>query len=515
MSCSRKCKQLGYDDGIEYGITRKYIETRKWEDWEMFREIMQNALDEMHEVNNKRPHVYPCRVEFRGVFPVTVIEDNGRGLGIHHLLMGTTEKKEWQRGKFGEGLKLALLAAAHRGIDVLIRSSDRVIKPTFVTRNIEGVPVDIFCVCYKKGLEPISGTRVEIRGLKLCHAYKERFVQGLPKECFKFTIEYANNIWYDIIDKKCTFDESFIYVRDIYVSTMRDAEGKPGLYSYNLYDVTIDESRRIPSGGSVRFDIKRVWADVVRKAHSGYSESYELLKEFLKNVIGECSKGRGSSVPVEADMFTFDLVNPYYYDTVYKAYKEVVGEDVVLVYSEELRDYAQAAGVNHIYCPQPIGENLEMILDSIGIIKRLLRDVARQVVKLEEMDPKTRKTVSILENISEIMFGQHLANYKVVYAKMLPKYHGMADFELKTIFLNYLHIQDKCIKSRDWRTCIMWYISTLAHEVAHMVWQVMDKTLEFERVLTDLIGEATTTAITHSNELAMLVNELSKTLLES
>jgi hypothetical protein len=515
MSCSRKCKQLGYDDGIEYGITRKYIETRKWENWEMFREIMQNALDEMHEVNNFRPHVYPCRVEFRGILPVTVIEDNGRGLGIHHLLLGTSEKKAWQRGKFGEGLKLALLAAAHRGIDVLIRSGDREIKPTFVTRDIEGVPVDIFCVCYKKELEPISGTRVEIRGLNLCHVYKERFVQGLPKECFKFTIEYANNIWYDIIDKKCTFNESFIYVRDIYVSTMRDAEGKPGLYSYNLYDVTIDESRRIPSGGSVRFDIKHVWADVVRKAHEGDPGAYELLKELLKNVIGECRQGRGSSVPVEVDMFTFDFVSPYYYDTVRKAYKEVVGEDVVLVYDEKLRDYAQAAGVNHIYCPQSMGENLEKILDSIGTIRRLVRDSVKQVVKPEEMDPKTRKTVMILEDIGKILFGPRFVNYTVVFAKMDPKYHGMADFDLKTVFLNYLHLQDNCIKTRSWRMCSVWYISTLAHEVGHMVWKVMDKTLEFERILTDLIGEAVTTAIARSNELAMLINELDKTLLES
>jgi len=515
LSCSGRCKQLGYDDGIEYGIARKYIETRKWENWEMFREIMQNALDEMHEVSNKRPHVYPCRVEYKGLLPITVIEDNGRGLGIHHLLLGTSEKKTWQRGKFGEGLKLALLAAAHKGIDVVIRSGDREIKPTFVTRDIEGVPVDVFCVCYKKGLEPISGTRVEIRGINLCHIYKERFVQGLPKECFKFTIEYANNVWYDIIDKKCTFNESLIYVRDIYVSTMKDAEGKPGLYSYNLYNVTIDESRRIPSGGSVRYDIRNVWEDVVRKAHEGDSGAYELLKEFLRNVIGECKPERGSSVPVEVDMTTLDFVGSYYYDTIRKAYKEVVGEDTVLIYNDKLRDYAQAANVKHIYCPQPIGDNLENILNSAETIRRLVRDSVKQVVKPEEMDPKTKKTAKILEEIGNILFEYRLVQYPVVFAIMDPKYHGMADFELKTIFLNYLHLQDRCIKRRSWYTCLYWYISTLAHEIGHMVWKVMDKTLEFERVLTDLIGEATTNSIARSDKLVRLVNELDKTLLES
>jgi hypothetical protein len=515
MSCSRRCKQLGYDDGIEYGITRKYIETRNWGNWEMFREIIQNALDEMHDVSGERPRVYPCRLEFRGAMPVTVIEDNGRGLGIHHLLLGTSEKKAWQRGKFGEGLKLALLAAAHRGINVLIRSGDREIRPTFVTRDIEGVPVDLFCVCYKKGLESISGTRVEIRGLGLCVAYKERFIQGLPKECFRFTIEYGNNVWYDIIDKKCTFNDSFIYVRDIYVSTMKEAEGKPGLYSYNLYNVTIDESRRIPSGGSVRYDMKEVWADVVRKAHTGYPGPYELLKEFLGNVIAECRPGRGPNVPVEVDMYTLDYVSTYYYDTVRKAYKEVVGEDVVLVYDEKLRDYAEAAGLKHIYCPQPIGENLEKILDSVSIIRRLVRESIKQVVKPEDMDHKTRKTVGILEEIGKVLFGPlYPTDYAIVYAVMDPDHHGMTDFDLKTVFLNYLHIQDKCIRQRAWKPCAHWYISTLGHEIAHVAWKVRDKTLQLERVLTYIIGDATTRAIANSNELVRLITELDQTLIE-
>jgi hypothetical protein len=235
---------MGYDDGIEYGFTKKYVETRNWGVWELFREIVQNALDEMHEVKGFRPTEYPCRVEYRpGVGSVTIVEDTGRGISIHHLLVGTSEKRPGQRGKFGEGLKLSLLAAVARGIGVIIRSGDKEILPTLVTREIEGRYFDIFCVCYKKGLPDIAGTRVEIIGHELCDEFRTRLVQGLPSDCRLYTSQEVygdKHKWYDVIDKKCTSDEPYIYVRDIYVSTMKEAAERDACFSYNLFEVMLN-----------------------------------------------------------------------------------------------------------------------------------------------------------------------------------------------------------------------------------------------------------------------------------
>ena len=50
MSCREKCRELGFEDAIEYGIVKEYAWTRGWGLWELFREFVQNALDEMHVV---------------------------------------------------------------------------------------------------------------------------------------------------------------------------------------------------------------------------------------------------------------------------------------------------------------------------------------------------------------------------------------------------------------------------------------------------------------------------------
>ena len=508
MSCRDACIKMGYDDGIEYGIARRYVETRKWGLWETFREFVQNALDEMHEVRGARPREYPCRMEYKGYTPVTVIADEGRGLSIHHLLLGTSEKKPWQRGKFGEGLKLALLASAHRGIKVVIRSGDKEIIPTFVTRVIEGVPVDVFCVCYKRGLPEVRGTRVEIHGHLLCDEYSDRFVQGLPSECIKFS--YSDAEWYDIIDTKCTDHKSYVYVRDIYVATMDEAEGKPAGFSYNLFNVAIDESRRIPSGGSIRSEVRRLWYMVSARASQGDPKARETLKEVLRFIIRNCRPGYGPDIPVEVDMDTFTYVYGGSAEAVREAFEELYGEDTIFIYDEELRKFAEYVGAKHIYCPQPVGYSLEKILRSVEKLRRYMEKKIKGVVRKEDMRPKTRRVVELLEEIARILLDVPSAEVKVQYAWLDEEIHGMSDIPTKTITLNLWHLERYC--RRYWDSCLSWYIAALGHELAHVYSRANDATVEFEKMLTEIMGIATTNAIQHSTRIAELVRELDSAL---
>jgi hypothetical protein len=508
VSCRDVCRERGYDDGIEYGIARRYVETRRWGLWETFREFVQNALDEMHEVRGARPREYPCKVEYKGYTPVTVIADEGRGLSIHHLLLGTSEKKAWQRGRFGEGLKLALLASAHRGIGVLIRSGDKEIVPTFVTRVIEGVPVDVFCVCYKSGLPAVRGTRVEIRGHRLCDEYRDRFVQGLPTECFKFTFEAAE--WYDIIDKRCTNHKPYVYVRDIYVATMYDAEGKPAGFSYNLFNVTIDESRRIPSGGSVREEIRYLWHLVAWRASQGDARAYEVLKEALSFIVKNCRPGHGPDIPVEVDMDTFKHIHDKEAEAVREAFEELYGEDTIFIQDEELRKFAEYVGAKYIYCPQPVGYSLEIILKATEKLRRYMEKKVKGVVRKEDMPPKLRQAVEILEELARTLFDLAPEVVKVQYAMLEEDFHAMSDMQTRTITLNLWHLDRHC--RRYWESCVPWYISAFGHELAHIYSRANDGTVEFERALTEIMGIATTKAILESTKIAELVRQLDQVL---
>jgi hypothetical protein len=508
VSCRDVCRKRGYDDGIEYGIARRYVETRRWGLWETFREFMQNALDEMHEVRGARPREYPCRVEYRGLAPVTVIADEGRGLSIHHLLLGTSEKKAWQRGRFGEGLKLALLASAHRDIKVLIRSGDKEIIPTFVTRVIEGVPVDVFCVCYKRGLPEVRGTRIEIHGYSLCDEYRDRFVQGLPPECIKFTFEATE--WYDIIDKRCTKNRSHVYVRDIYVATMEEAVGKPAGFSYNLCNVAIDESRRIPSGGSVREEIKYLWYIVAWRASKGDPKAHETLKEVLSFIVENCRPGYGPDIPVEVDMDTFANVRDDAAEAVCKAFEELYGEDTIFIHDEDLRKFAEYVGAKHIYCPQPVGYVLERMLKAIGKLRRYMDEKVKGVVRKEDMPPRLRQAVDILEKMARILFRTGPEDVKIQYAMLEEGFHAMSDMQTRTITLNLLHLERYC--RYYWDSCVWWYIAAVGHELAHIYSKADDGTVVFEKMLTELIGLATTIAIKESTRIAELVKQLDQVL---
>ena len=508
MSCRDICIKMGYDDGLEYGITRKYVETRNWGIWEVFREFVQNALDEMHEVRGARPLTYPCRVEYKGYTPVTIIEDDGRGLSTHYLLIGQSEKKMWQRGRFGEGLKLALLTSAHRGIPVTIRSGDRKIIPTFIRKDIEGVPVDVFCVCYRKGLPEIKGTRVEIRGYNLCDEYRTRFVQGLPSECFKY--RFSDTEWWDIIDKKCTNNESYVYVRDIYVTTMRDAEGKPACFSYNLFHVVLDESRRIPSGGSIRNEIMHRWTRIAYYASGVNTKAYELLKEVLTCIINNCKPGYSSGIPVEVDMDTFLFVGGVEADAIRKAFEELYGEDTVFVHDDDLRRYAEYVGAKHIYCPQPVGDSLQKILRAVEKLRKHVEKKIKRIISKEEMAPRTRRIVESLEGIAYTLFEEQLRNVNIQYALLDEDTHGMADDLTRTITLNILQLESNC--ASKWEHCLRWYIGAIGHELSHIESRAKDETIPFEKELTKTIGFATTQAIKYYERIAELLKQLVETI---
>jgi hypothetical protein len=495
---------MGYDDGIEYGITRKYVETRNWRAWEVFREFVQNALDEMHEVTEARPKEYPCRVEFREFTPVTIIEDSGRGLGIHHLLIGTSEKKPWQRGKFGEGLKLSLLASAHLGYKVIIRSGDKEITPTFITRIIEGVHVDMFCVCYKRGLPEVRGTRVEIHGTMLCDEYRTRFVQGLRPECIKYTFEARE--WYDVIDKKCTDDEAHVYVRDIYVTTMIHSQGRSACFSYNLFNVAIDESRRIPSSGSIREDVRFLWRTISSRAYGGDQRAYEVLKELLRCIVRNCAPRPGFETPIEVDMDTFSYVFGAEAVAVRRAFEELFGEDTIFVHEEDLRAYAEYVGAKYIYCPQPVGYGLQRILNTIEKLREHVEKSVRKIIRKEEMNPRTRRIVEILEEIARALFDKLVVGKSIQYGLLEEDVHGMCDTRTKTITLNIVKLEDRCKSYLD--DCLEWYIGTLGHELAHLYTMANDGTVEFERGLTEVMIRATTNAIQNRDRIVELLREL-------
>jgi hypothetical protein len=91
---------------IPTNYTRKYADTRGWKEFEVIREVVQNSLDAAGAVSIEK------------TTDGLLITDKGKGFNALNLLMGTTTKSKCERGRFGEGLKIAMLAALNLNYQV-------------------------------------------------------------------------------------------------------------------------------------------------------------------------------------------------------------------------------------------------------------------------------------------------------------------------------------------------------------------------------------------------------------
>ena len=497
MSCLEACRDSGFTDAIEYGITKAYAFTRNWGVWEAFREFVQNALDEMHEVLGGRPEYYPCRVnELRW----TVVYDRGRGLGVDNLLIGVSEKKPWQRGRFGEGLKIALLTLAAQDVWVWIRSRDKLIHPIIAPKTVEGKTVEVFCICYKSGEPQVEGTEILIPSMNLCDLFRDRFVQGLDKKCLLATIQEAE-AWYDIIDKSCTAGESQVYVRDIYVSSLKEAVGRGGIFSYNLYNVRLDESRRVPSWVSVTDDMWSLFVKVLEISAIGDERFRRIARMYVEKLVEDCARDRLA----ESELF----LGKKRVEELSRLVDEVVGADTVILRSLHLIDLAKYLRVKYVECHTWFGDYVEDELGHKHKLRELGLPKEMNVVTKDRMPEGFRRVVEILEQIADVLLEIKEREVTIEYA-FVNKALGLARRDIRLITVNYEELLYYC--RGNYYPCLEFYLSVVGHELAHIMSNAGDVTPEFERALTHIIGLATANAIHYSSKVAKLVQDLKEAL---
>lgn len=133
---------------ITYPISLNYCQ--HWDKdpgWYIWREVYSNALDS--DRASARAYIDNGAL---------VVEDSGSGMAVKHLLLGVSQKSSDNAiGKFGEGLKLALVLASKHGIQALIQSGEYEFENS--TDHIDGVEV-LKVNITKFDEKRVSGTRV-------------------------------------------------------------------------------------------------------------------------------------------------------------------------------------------------------------------------------------------------------------------------------------------------------------------------------------------------------------------
>jgi hypothetical protein len=513
---------LGYDGAISYGITRQYVKTRGWGVWQAFREIVQNALDEMQYVWNIWPDAYPCF----NIDTNSVVSDLGRGLAVRHLLVGTSEKPEWSRGRFGEGLKLALMVLINLGVPVYIRSGSaetgsREIRPTFVQVNIEGAPVDVFCVCYKSIPENIVGTQVYIGDPTLCDRFRNNFVQGLPIRCRAYTLMETETSgmptkWGHILD--CDEARGKIYVRDIYVRDM------PAFFGYNLFDVRLSESRDIASESDIRSGIEELWEGLMwdlnreRTRPGSYDPNLvkrwtDLLSKLIDSALKSSMAG-GKEVENEIYPVTYN----YVMDIMTDLFTSMYGKYAAVVTKPEELEFAKYIGMNPIFfCTTPFCQWLSRVTKTSARMSEKV-GTATVTVPKDKLPEPLKSIINDLEGIADyVTRGVTLAHdyvQGVVYAYLKEGVCGETEHMPTTrVALSISCLMDACKYNAIYPDaaatyCIREYISTLLHEVAHAVSGAPDGSTLFERSLTNLLGYSVTNTFTYYKEIKQYVDRI-------
>jgi len=513
------CIARGYDGGISYGITKEYVRTRGWGVWQAFREVVQNALDETQYVTKKWPASYPCNSTYFD----TIVRDTGRGITVKHLLIGTSEKPEWSRGRFGEGLKLALMTFRHQGIPVAIFAGDRQIVPFFITTNVDGVNAEMFYICYKKEPESITGTEVRIENSVLCQRFRKNFVQGLPTNCIKnFTIRKNDEdmiIWWEnILD--CDDARGKIYVRDIYVRDM------PALFGYNLFDVRLSESRDIANEHDIRRGIDDLWSDLINALNTElarpgtYDPQYvEQWTELLRKLIdGGLKASMNDSNEVETEIYPPTVMGGVVADLFAKMY----GKDAVVVTDPQTFELAKYYHMDPIFfCTKPFCTWLQYATETYDRMNKKAGSItSSNIVSKDKLPSPLKCIIDDLEQIAYYVTGDTIYStsiYKkdIKYAYLKEgvcgeaRYRGMTEIAISVPCL-MAHCKPDSFDTLEKTTtdCIKEYISVLLHETAHVVSESTDGTTAFERRLTDMLGITVTNTLKYSREISELVKDI-------
>lgn len=211
---------------LELSIKADYLPS--WGMWHGIRELIQNARDAEFELGA------PMTVESKP--NALIIENDGCVLPHEALLLGHSTKvgKAELIGRFGEGLKLGILALVRSGVRVTIRSGSEVWIPKI--QRSEKFKVEVLVFDITKGRKDSNRVSIELLGIdaELWEAAKWKFLFLNDEHKPSFIETDSGALLTDPVHK------GHVFVKGIYVHTDRRFD-----YGYNFKNAELDRDRQM------------------------------------------------------------------------------------------------------------------------------------------------------------------------------------------------------------------------------------------------------------------------------
>ncbi len=257
---------------ISTGINPEFV--KAWTSEEGIREVVQNHLDSMSE--------FDCKGRISWNNGRATVRDYGPGIEMRHLALGVSEKGESAIGKFGKGLKQALLVLAREGRNVELYSNGLKIQPTIEFDENFGVEVMFLTVGNATGqASKIAGTLVSF-------------------DCSEAELENAKNYFAYFLRGKIEWlvkDKLSLPGGDVYVNGSRVGKVQNALFSYHL---PYGEAEKMMSTDRDIIDKDKL-RDYARQTLS-HAHKHRVAELVINDVLG-----RGSSFEANAGLQAWSM----------------------------------------------------------------------------------------------------------------------------------------------------------------------------------------------------------------
>ena len=250
----------------ELTLTASYC--KEWGLREGFREIVANAKDAETEMRA------PCSVEYKA--GKVIVQNVGVSMAREVLLFGQSSKMDRKDtiGRFGEGLKLGMLAIVRAGHTMKIKTGGETWTPSIAKSakfDAEVLTIDI-----KQNDTSDNSVRVEIGGVD-----EDIWCELVPMFLFMNPMDPKSIVPCQYRGELLLDPEMAgrIYVKGVFV--LQDEKYR---FGYNLFDATVDRDRKMVNTYDLEWMTRSIWHNALKSRPDLVTKYEEAIESGTQDV---------------------------------------------------------------------------------------------------------------------------------------------------------------------------------------------------------------------------------------
>ncbi len=397
-----------------------------WRDWDIAREFISNAVDAEEGDWGK--------VSIKTSGNSLEIYNKSRSLEIKDLYFGNSSQgkgiDKGYIGRFTEGMKIAIAAAARSGYSMTISFGHYTAKPSVnVQDGLRALRINI-----EKSETPINGTLVKIDGIKnVADILKEKIIMPNDKRIIT-----------SIQSSIQALDAKGIFVGGMYVC---DNDGYAWGYNFSPWLIRMSEGRNIIDTNDIQHNL-------------GALVQYAENKTYWRGLFNHMKAGQRIK---EGDIwpFIFDM-SPIVKKTISEAWKEVFGTNAV-VEDELAREVSYRGGKIVKKCQLlEILAKSKAVQDSTEFIREY-EQVPASFLSLQELSEKELLAYDVISSIVLRYAPAYKLEIFMALGKERENESGFCSYKKKVIAIN----REQLKSSQN-------IVDTLLEELTHAIYNTTD-----------------------------------------